>query len=158
MSKYFDEDKIKPIEQDNVDEPTPKPPYIEDENYDDDIEEREDIRDNKYYGELYRPKEPEVGMVLRWIEKGVQLVKKYKFIDFMRGFILVVAASFAVYVAANPARFFEPLIKAVIERYEADKNEDHYTLIEQRVATSPIIQARCNELLYKVGASRVLFF
>lgn len=159
MSKYFNEEKISPEAQTPVDAPTsedtPSPiePY-----YDDDIEEREDTHTLRQGTDSRNINEPEVGAALNWIEKGLLIIKKYKFAEILKAFILLLTGAFVVYVCANPARFFDPLIKTIIERYEATKNDDHYNLIERRVATSPIIQARCNELLYKVGASRVLFF
>ena len=162
MSKYFNEDKLQPQIENTGGISSPGQISMPDDNYDDDIEERENTSNNRYYnngGYNYnKPNEPEVGSMLSWVEKGINIVKKYKFFEIIKGLTLIFIASFVVYVCSNPARFFDKMIDTAIERYENRKSDEHYDLIEKRVETSPIIQARCNELLYKVGASRVLFF
>lgn len=81
------------------------------------------------------------------IEKALNLIKQYKFIDFVKAFFIIMMIAFMTFCITKPDKVFEYFNNA--------GKKAHDELLEQRLNQTHKIQASIDRLLYKVNASRV---
>lgn len=83
-----------------------------------------------------------------FLERILEMVKKYSFFDFIKGFILILLTALVIGFISNPTYIFE--------KYKEWEDKKHAEQIELRMKNNEKLHILSEKLLYKVKAKRVL--
>jgi hypothetical protein len=83
----------------------------------------------------------------KWLEKILELSKKYSFMDIIKSILLFVFMGYMVFLTFN--------IDVLIKRYEESKDKEHAENLMKRMSNSPLIKNELENILYSIGADRV---
>lgn len=83
----------------------------------------------------------------KWLEKILELSKKYSFMDIIKSILLFVFMGYMVFLTFN--------IDVLIRRYEESKDKEHAENLMKRMSNSPLIKNELENILYSIGADRV---
>lgn len=81
-----------------------------------------------------------------WLQKLLNLQKKYGFFSIVKGLFLVLLAGYVIFFALNP--------KYLLERITKIQTEEHNTLIETRLKSDTEINNILSKLLATANADR----
>ena len=82
------------------------------------------------------------------IERILELIKKYTFIDWLKSCVLILIIAAIVGIISNPSYIFD--------KYEEWKEKEHAERIEKRMVNNEKLHILSEKLMYKVGAKRVM--
>lgn len=85
---------------------------------------------------------------IAWLDKALQMVEKYKIRAIFKGIFVVLLIAATVGFISNPTFIFEQYAKW------ADKQ--HQELMERRMKNNEKLHIRAEQLMYRVGADRVM--
>lgn len=83
-----------------------------------------------------------------FIERLLELVKKYTFFDFVKTITLLLIIAIVVGFITNPTYIFD--------KYDEWKDKQHQELLEKRLKNNEKLHLKAEQLLYRIGADRVL--
>lgn len=90
----------------------------------------------------------EVNTGIGWLEKILTLVSKFKILDFLKAFFIMLILAIVVGFIARPESFFK--------KYDDYKEKIHKEKMEKVEKNNTIIHAELENILYRTGADRVL--
>lgn len=83
-----------------------------------------------------------------FLERILEMVKKYSFFDFIKGFILILLTALVIGFISNPTYIFE--------KYQEWGDKKHQELLEKRLKNNEKLHLKAEQLLYRIDADRVL--
>ena len=89
---------------------------------------------------------PAMGDSLTFLERLIEMTKKYGIGRMIFGTLFFVFFSYMIYIAVNPS--------VVFDRYEKYITEVHANSVDYRMESAPIIRAYLNQLASETGAER----
>ena len=90
----------------------------------------------------------QVDRALGWLEKGLQIVERYKLKTIFKAFFIITLIVIFISFLKNPTWIFA--------KYDEWKKKEHTAALELRMANSEKLHVSSEKLLYKVGADRVM--